>query len=152
MKKLKKFVVGVVAAVAGLLLVPNSVMAATCPPGTQWAGTTIGEGNIQSIAQCNMPKDDTSVQTDNLWKTIQNIINWVLAILGLVAVIMIILGGFNYMTSQGDPAKTKRGRDTILYGIVDLIIGLLAFAIVNFVLANVFGDAGTTADTSRQEV
>ena len=58
--------------------------------------------------------------------------------LGIVAVIMVIIGGFTYMTSQGDPGKTKKARDTILYGIIGLVIALLAFAIVNFVLANIF--------------
>ena len=62
------------------------------------------------------------------------IINGIIGAIGVVAVIMIILGGINYMTSQGDAAKAKKGRDTILYGIIGLIIVLLAFAIVNFVL------------------
>ena len=66
------------------------------------------------------------------------IINVVLAVVGLVSVFMIILGGFTYMTSQGDAAKVKRGKDTLLYGIIGLIIALVAFAIVNFVLDSIF--------------
>ena len=52
---------------------------------------------------------------------------------------MIIIGGLYYVTSQGDPGKVKRGKDTILYGIVGLVIAFLAIAIVNFVLVDVFG-------------
>ena len=62
------------------------------------------------------------------------IINGIIGVIGIVAVIMIILGGINYMTSQGDAAKAKKARDTILYGVIGLIVSLLAFAIVNFVL------------------
>ena len=62
------------------------------------------------------------------------ILNAVYIVVGIVAVIMIILGGISYATSQGDPAKVKKGKDTILYGIVGLVIVLMAFAITTFVL------------------
>ena len=39
-----------------------------------------------------------------------------------------------YTTSGGDPGKVKKGKDTIIYGIVGLIIAILAFVIVNFVI------------------
>ena len=55
-------------------------------------------------------------------------------IIGIIAVVMVILGGVSYATSQGDPGKVKKGKDTILYGIIGLVIAILAFAIVNFVL------------------
>ena len=41
--------------------------------------------------------------------------------------------------SAGDSGKVKKAKDTILYGIIGLIIALLAFAIVNFVIAKVTG-------------
>lgn len=66
-------------------------------------------------------------------------INVVLGLIALAAVIMIIIGGLNYTTSQGDAAKVKKAKDTILYGVIGLVIALLAFAIVNFVLGQVFG-------------
>lgn len=65
---------------------------------------------------------------------IRTVINAIVFIVGMVAVVMIILGGVNYATSQGDAGKVKKGKDTILYGIIGLVISILAFAIVNFVL------------------
>ena len=65
---------------------------------------------------------------------VKTILSTVFFVLGIVAVVMIILGGFNYMLSQGDSGKVKKGKDTILYGIVGLIICLIANAIVTFVL------------------
>ena len=67
------------------------------------------------------------------------ILNAIIGVIGIVAVIMIILGGISYTTSQGDPGKTKKARDTILYGVIGLIVVLLAFAIVNFVLGALAG-------------
>ena len=74
---------------------------------------------------------------DTLWANIQTIINAVIGILGLICVIIMIIGGVQYMTSSGDPNKTKKARDTILYACIGLIICVLSFAIVNFVILNV---------------
>lgn len=71
---------------------------------------------------------------NDLNSIITMIINGVIFIIGIVAVVMIIIGGISYATSQGDPSKVKKGKDTILYGIIGLVIALLAYAVVNFVL------------------
>ena len=71
----------------------------------------------------------------DLEANVKNIINAVIGVIGIIAVVVIILGGVTYATSQGDPAKVKKGKDTILYGVIGLVVALLAFAIVNFVLA-----------------
>ncbi|MBQ3310296.1 hypothetical protein IJG73_02545, partial [Candidatus Saccharibacteria bacterium] len=60
------------------------------------------------------------------------------------AVVVIIYGGANILLSQGDPGKIKKGKDAILYGLIGLVIALLAFAIVNFVLSGVFGGGETS--------
>ena len=67
------------------------------------------------------------------------IINAIIGIIGIISVVVIILGGITYSTSQGDTAKVKKGKDTILYGVIGLIISLLAFAIVNFVISSLQG-------------
>ena len=74
--------------------------------------------------------------TDNFNTKLQAVLNWIFGIIGIVAVIMIILGGFTMMTSSGDPGKVKKGKDTILYGVIGLVVALLAVVIVNFVVAN----------------
>lgn len=79
------------------------------------------------------------VQGDNLTGTIQAIVNFVLGLIGILCVAVIIIGGVNYATSQGDTAKVQKGTRTILYGVVGLVVALLAYAIVNFVLTGIFG-------------
>ncbi len=75
--------------------------------------------------------------TTDLEGAIGSILNVVYLVIGIIAVIMIIIGGISYATSQGDPGKVKKGKDTIMYGIIGLVIVLLAFAITNFILSNV---------------
>ena len=65
------------------------------------------------------------------------IINAVIGVLGVVAVIVIIIGGVTYMTSSGDAGKVKKAKDTILYGVIGLVVVALAFAIVNFVITSI---------------
>lgn len=77
--------------------------------------------------------------SDTLWSDVNVIINAIVGILGLVCVVIIIIGGVQYMTSSGDATKVKKGKDTILYGVIGLAVCVLAFAIVNFVLANILG-------------
>ena len=69
--------------------------------------------------------------------TIQGIINGIIGAAGLVAVIFIVIGGINYMTSAGDSNKVEKGKKTILYATIGLIICALSFAIVNWVIGTV---------------
>ena len=64
----------------------------------------------------------------------KNVINTFLVVLGMVAVIMIIIGGIRYTTSNGESAQIQAAKNTILYAVIGLVIAMLAFAIVNFVL------------------
>ena len=86
-------------------------------------------------------KDVTKVGDKNntLTTDINTIINVVIGILGLVCVVVMIIGGVNYMTSSGDTGKVKKAKDTILYGVIGLVVCALAFAIVNWVVGGVLG-------------
>ncbi len=76
---------------------------------------------------------------DDLYGSVGMILNVVYGVIGIVAVVMIILGGVNYATSQGDPGKVKKGKDTILYGVIGLVIVLIAFPITAFILDGLAG-------------
>lgn len=69
-----------------------------------------------------------------------NIINIVLGIIGVVAVFVVTIGGVMYAVSAGDVGRLTTGKNMVLYGIIGLVVSLLAFAAVNFVSGAVFGD------------
>lgn len=87
------------------------------------------------------PLDNNNFNDDGsgLESTIGNIIQAVIGILGLACVIIIIIGGIQYMTSSGDAGKVKKAKDTILYGVIGMIICVLAFAITTFVINAING-------------
>jgi hypothetical protein len=62
-----------------------------------------------------------------------SITNILMFILGSIAVIMIVVGGLRFVTSNGDPKQAEAARNTILYSVIGLVVAMLAYAIVNFV-------------------
>ncbi|MBI4426135.1 MAG: hypothetical protein HY567_01015, partial [Candidatus Kerfeldbacteria bacterium] len=80
--------------------------------------------------------------TSDLKNTVINIISWVLGILALVAVVMIIIGGFQWLTAAGNEEKIEKAKKVISAAVIGLIIVLLAWAIVIFV-------AGTTRNVTQ---
>ncbi len=75
----------------------------------------------------------------------KQVTNTILYIVGIVAVIMLIVGGIKYVVSGGDSKKVTDAKNTVLYAIIGLIIAFLAFAIVNFVISALPSDGEETA-------
>lgn len=67
-------------------------------------------------------------------KAVQGVLTTVYYAAGATAVIVIIISSVFYVISQGDPSKTKRAKDGILYAVVGLVLVLVAFIITNFVI------------------
>jgi hypothetical protein len=65
---------------------------------------------------------------------IQTVVNILLFLLGAVAVVMIVIGGIKYTTSNGDSSSVTSAKNTILYAVVGLVVAIMAYAIVNFVI------------------
>lgn len=57
----------------------------------------------------------------------------VLRLAGLIAIAYVIYGGFQFVTSQGDPEASKKARQTIINAVIGLVIALFATALVAFV-------------------
>lgn len=64
---------------------------------------------------------------------LNNVLNLAYFVAGMVAVIVLIFAGFLYVTSNGDPGKTKTAKNTILYAVVGIIFVITAAAITAFV-------------------
>lgn len=90
---------------------------------TGTTGTTTG---CDEAANAN----DTKIAS-----TVKTLINLFSLIVGAVSVVMIIFGGFKYMTSGGSDDKTKEAKNTVLAALVGLVIVLLAQTIVKFVFS-----------------
>jgi hypothetical protein len=70
----------------------------------------------------------------SLEEYIAMVINILLFVIGAVAVIMIIIGGIRYVTSNGDQAQVKGAKDTIMYSVIGLVVAILQQALCNGVI------------------
>lgn len=97
---------------------------------------------VEAKSSSDLIKDGVNSTVDNP-DDIQNagtlfgrISSILIFIVGAVSVIMIVFGGFRYVTSAGDTARVKGAKDTILYAVIGLVFALIATAIVSFVEGN----------------
>ena len=73
------------------------------------------------------------LSADNVLGSVLNIVYFTA---GVIAVIVIILSGYSFMTAVYDPAKVEKARNAILYAVVGLIVIIAAFVITNFVIGS----------------
>lgn len=69
--------------------------------------------------------------------TIMMIINYVLAIVGVVALAYIVYGGFLYITSNGDSSQVDKAKNIVIYAVIGIVVIGVAAALVNFVVGAV---------------
>lgn len=110
----KVFIVFILILAVFLLLKP--VLAQTIEPGLNTIAPYIG------------------LTTTDIRVTIARIIQVALGFLGILAVALILYGGFIWMTSAGEPEKIDKAKKILRDAVIGLIIILLAFAIASFVL------------------
>ncbi len=127
-KKLRSLVIAAAAvfAVAAPIALPATVSAGD---SANIKDNLCGGANLQTgeSKACN---EDTG----SFSKVLSTIINIFSLVVGIVAVIMVIIGGFNYITSGGNEGKVSTAKNTILYAVIGLIIVAFAQALVRFVI------------------
>ncbi len=97
------------------------------------AATLQVSSETADTSECNSGSDGDP--SDKVNALITQIINIFSVVVGIVAVLFIIYGGFKYITSGGDSGNVTGAKNTILYAIIGLIIVALAQFIVRFVLS-----------------
>ena len=149
-QKIKKIILTAsTAAVLALgMAVPATVMAVTCTANTPGQSqqdcinanlcsgsnfNTAGSTNNLTTADCGDAKNGSNT----IGAKIKTLLNVLSAIVGVLAVLMIIYAGFRYVTSAGSEAGIKAAKGAIIYAIIGLVVVALAQVIVHFVISNV---------------
>jgi cytochrome bd-type quinol oxidase subunit 2 len=134
-KKIKSYSLSIVAVLTLLApaLVPVAVASAACSTtGSNVSkGVNIATGSPSSTDNCS---SSAGVSNSDIGKAAKEIVTLFSIIVGVVSIIMIIYGGFRYITSGGDSGKVGNAKNTLIYAIVGLVIVALAQLIVHFVL------------------
>lgn len=126
MNKIRLTLISLFALLGVLMVVPSYVHAS---PASEIQGGVNAVGGNETTKDAN-----GKVVPVTLGSRIQTIVNVMLYVLGAIAVIMIVIGGIRYTTSNGESSSITSAKNTILYAVVGLIIAIMAYAIVNFVI------------------
>jgi hypothetical protein len=117
-----------------------------CPDGSIPSGS--GSGSCTSAASCACTEAnavntsgtnscDANTSGQEIGGLANTIINIMSIIVGVIAVIMIIVGGIKYATSGGDQNNLESAKNTIVYALVGLVIAVLAQVLIHFVINRV---------------
>ena len=83
----------------------------------------------------NAIQSEIKLGSGDVRQTAARIINVALGFLGIIAVVIVLIGGFKYMVSGGNEEKTTEAKNLIVSGIIGLAIILSAWAITSFVIS-----------------
>ncbi len=123
-----------VTVVGAAILTATTVQATSLEPTTAlslFADTVEqAQSGVNAIGGGDAPK---------LTEFIKSIVNILLYLVGVIAVIMIIIGGIKYVTSNGDSSAVTSAKNTIMYAIIGVVVAILAFAIVNWIITAIGG-------------
>ncbi|MFA7245053.1 MAG: pilin [Candidatus Magasanikbacteria bacterium] len=115
----------------GLVISPTLSLAADNTDFDKVVGIDVIEGTGDFADEEKIALGDSDLR-----QTIVAIINIALSMLGIVAVVVVLIGGFKWMTAGGDDGKVDEARKWIFSGIIGLAIILSAWAIARFALEN----------------
>ena len=90
------------------------------------------------------------ISSSNGMEVLRSTYNWAIGVAGVVCVIFVVLGGYGYMTSTGDPGKLQKAKRTITYALIGLAIVGLSAVITNFVLNTIESNNSTSMNSSSQ--
>jgi hypothetical protein len=93
------------------------------------------EGNVQAASGLGNTDPRTMVGS---------IVKIILGFLGIIAVILILYGGFRWMTAAGNEDGIASAKKTIAAGVIGLVIILMAFGIAQFVINALYNATGAT--------
>lgn len=107
---------------------PNELQKGICDGVIAAGGGTDGSGDNCTTE----PAIGNTTGLSGIVKRVINIASW---LVGAVSVIMIIFGGFRYVTSGGNDSSVGSAKKTIMFALIGLVIVALAQVIVRFVLS-----------------
>jgi Type IV secretion system pilin len=123
-----------------LLVIASAFMLMTLSVATVSAQGAFSGSKQEACRGANLSNDSschTTQSTNQIESAINFIVNLLTIIVGIVAVIMIIINGLKFITSNGDSNSISSAKHGIAYALVGLVIVALAQVIVRFVLSQV---------------
>ncbi len=107
---------------------------------TVYASSVSGSQACQSLNDnlgLDCSKDTSSTGKNTIFTLIKKVVNTLSIVVGIITVFMIILAGFQFITSGGDSNAVSKARSALIYSMIGLLVVALAQFLVHFVLNNI---------------
>ncbi len=127
----------VIAVVATLLLIliVGGIFSGT-PAHAQGQG---GIGNITAGGNSGGITNPLGSKDQTITDVLVKVINWMLGLVGFIALIALITGGARMIMDFGSEDQVKKGKTTILWAVIGLLVVILSYAIINIVTSEILG-------------
>ena len=123
--KLKKIICALVLSI--IMTVPSLAMG-------QWKGGTSSGTNTPNIGGGGYNEAQGSDLPDSsIYGIILGIMNWLLIMIGIFGVIGFVIAGIFYLTAAGNEDQMKKGKDSMTWSIIGVIVGLMGYVIIQAV-------------------
>lgn len=104
--------------------------------GNVWAVTCPESGSWDSSSGVCIPTDTDLPDTggeDPVADVINNVMQWLLLVVGFIAVIAFVISGMQYMLASGDQNIMEMGKRNMMWSIVGVVVALIGIVILNTV-------------------
>ncbi|MFA6307675.1 MAG: hypothetical protein WC664_02450 [Patescibacteria group bacterium] len=96
------------------------------------------QANLGAWGYNDFTDTDIALGSRNLRETIGGVVNIILGFLGILTTLIILFGGFKWMTSYGSSDKVDEAKKLIGAGVIGLVIVLTAYAVSRYVLSELY--------------
>jgi len=133
-----------------LLLAANFVLSFSLPALAEVGNVNVLWGGIDQKQyikdKSGLPSEVTASDPRHI---AANVINYILGFLGIIAVIIILYAGFQWMLSGGNEEKVGAAKKMLIAGVIGLVIILSAYTLANFVINQLYGATTGTTPVSQ---
>ena len=126
-----------------LIFTPAAVFAASADASTNSCASGDNSAAGQALQSASMTGDDCKgVGVTNIAQKIVSLLSWAI---GIVAIVMVLIAGYKYITSAGDSNRIASAKNTLIYAIIGLAIVALAQVVVHFAISGTKGGLKRTS-------
>lgn len=118
----------------------NVSLAATCDCGIETDDASKCEDLCNSPALENPLGDEAEDASPQI--IIGRVINTVLGIVGSLALLMFVYGGFTWMLAAGNNERVEKGKNILVWATLGLVVIFASYALVEFVIKGLTGPGG----------
>ncbi len=155
---------GLIIAIAGLAMHPAPALAAEAGKDLSCGGAVLGlrpwyhgicSGSGPDVKIDQPDKNDAGL-SKFVWQIALNVLFDISLAIGYLTLAMIVFGGYQYISSQGDPGKMAKGKKTLMSAVIGTTIALSASVVINTASAilgeNLFGAGIIKTDISTNVI